>query len=58
MVNGRFCPKTDVWAAGVILYLMLAGQFPFEADQNADIFQNICPEICIHIIFLLPNLLL
>ena len=23
IINGRFCPKTDVWAAGVILFLML-----------------------------------
>jgi calcium-dependent protein kinase len=41
IINGHFCPKTDVWAVGVILFLMITGKYPFDNEPRADIFENI-----------------
>lgn len=37
-------PKMDVWSLGVILYLMLFGQFPFDANKDSDILNKIIKE--------------
>ena len=34
MVNGESCPKSDIWAVGIIVYLMLTGTYPFKVDQD------------------------
>jgi serine/threonine protein kinase len=37
-------PKFDVWALGVILYYMLFGQYPFDANKDSDIVNKIIKE--------------
>ena len=37
-------PKLDVWALGVILYLMVFGQYPFDAQKESDIVNKIIRE--------------
>ncbi len=32
--NGYDGKKVDVWAAGVLLFVMLTGMFPFETDDD------------------------
>ena len=43
LVNGKEChgPAIDVWALGVILYVMIAGIFPFRARSSSDLFRKI-----------------
>jgi calcium-dependent protein kinase len=37
VLEQRYGPKYDVWSAGVIAYILLAGFAPFEAQVDADI---------------------
>ena len=37
VLEQRYGPKYDVWSAGVIAYILLAGFAPFDADMDSDI---------------------
>lgn len=32
---------TDIWAAGILLYVMLCGQFPFKGVDDKTLFKKI-----------------
>ena len=34
-------PPTDIWAAGILLYAMLCGQFPFRGTSDKDLYKKI-----------------
>lgn len=34
-------PKVDMWGAGVVLYMLLAGYPPFEGDSHAELFAQV-----------------
>ena len=42
--TGRILKKTDVWAVGVIAYVMMTGRAPFRDKNNAAIFESICTK--------------
>ena len=36
--------KVDMWAIGVITYILLSGTVPFDGDDKEAMFKNICSE--------------
>ena len=43
VLRGSTSPKRDVWACGVLCYLILSNQFPFEGDTDTR--EDICEKI-------------
>ena len=41
VIEGTYSEKCDVWAVGVILYILLCGEPPFNGETDAEIVENI-----------------
>ena len=41
MLDYEYNLKCDIWALGVVAYVLLCGRFPFEADKKVNVIHNI-----------------
>ena len=41
VINGKYNQKCDIWSAGVILYAILSGKFPFNGKSDKEIYKSI-----------------
>lgn len=48
----EYGPSVDWWALGVLMYEMLAGQPPFEADNEDDLFESILHDDVLYPVWL------
>ena len=38
VINGDYDEKCDIWSAGIIMYVLLFGVFPFNDDTETRLF--------------------
>lgn len=48
----EYGPSVDWWALGVLMYEMMAGQPPFEADNEDDLFESILQDDVLYPVWL------
>lgn len=48
----EYGPSVDWWALGVLMYEMMAGQPPFEADNEDDLFESILHDDVLYPVWL------
>jgi calcium-dependent protein kinase len=41
VLQGRYGPKCDMWSVGVMMYVMLSGQFPFAANSVNGVYARV-----------------
>ena len=42
VITKQYNHKCDIWAAGVLLFMLLTGKTPFKGDSEGDLYNNIC----------------
>ena len=41
VLNGEYGKECDLWSIGVLLYMLLSGQYPFDGNSRAEVFGKI-----------------
>jgi len=41
VLEGKYNEKCDIWSCGVILYILVIGEYPFKGDSKSDILKKI-----------------
>lgn len=41
VLNRKYTQLCDIWSIGVITYILLCGYFPFDADENFEVYRKI-----------------
>ena len=41
ILKGMYGRECDMWSLGVLLYLLLSGDFPFDGENRAELFTKI-----------------
>ena len=44
IIKGNYNEKCDIWACGVILYVLFCGYYPFDGNTDEEIYKNIKKE--------------